>query len=90
MEIFIFIAIVIFFLAVSVEPKRSTHQPNVSMNEITYPSDITCEKCNRRVRPTIKTIDTSTWDLKCDCGHIAYEHPKREERMKQLDDMLDW
>lgn len=56
---------------------------------IRYPSDVTCSKCERKVFPTISAIDTSTWDLKCSCGNIAYLHPRREERIEQIKNMLD-
>jgi hypothetical protein len=64
-------------------------QPNVSTNEITYPSDIKCE-CGKEVEVTPETVDSSTWDLICECGKIGYKHPKREERMQQLNDMMNF
>ena len=61
----------------------------VNTNEINYPAEIHCPNCKERVRPTIKSIDSSTWDLICDCGATAYLHPKREERKEQLDWLLE-
>ena len=85
----IVVAIVIYLLTSSTDKREPTSQPNVSTNVIVYP-DVVCSECKQRVKPNMKTIDISTWDLKCDCGHIAYKHPKREERKEQLDNMLDW
>ena len=50
---------------------------------------IKCENCERHVYPTSKSIDSSTWDLKCSCGFIAYKHPLREERIEQIKNLLD-
>ena len=80
------ILVIVFYS--SDDEQTSTSQPTVSLNEITYPSNIKCE-CGKRVRPTPETIDSSTWDLKCPCGKVAYRHPKREERKEQLDALLD-
>ena len=57
---------------------------------IHYPSQVICDKCNVNVFPTRKSIDSSTWDLKCSCGNIAYKHPKREERIEQIKNLLDY
>ena len=57
-------------------------------NIITYPDNIKCE-CGKEVKHYPKNIDSSTWDLICDCGKVAYLHPKREERQQQIKDMLD-
>ena len=48
-----------------------------------------CDKCNVNVFPTRKNIDSSTWDLKCSCGEIVYLHPKREERIEQIKNLLN-
>jgi len=84
--ILIILGLIVLAGAVDKEPNYSSG-PNVSLNHITYPNNIKCE-CSKEVRPTPESIDSSTWDLKCECGKIAYKHPFREERSKQLDDML--
>ena len=61
----------------------------VSTNEIFYPSQVVCDRCKVNVFPTRISIDSSTWDLKCICGNIAYKHPKREERIEQIKNLLD-
>ena len=68
---------------------KNKQNVNVSTNEIYYPSQVICDKCNVNVFPTYKNIDTSTWDLKCTCGNIAYKHPKREERIEQIKNFLN-
>lgn len=67
----------------------SFKKENISYNEIQYPNNIIC-KCSKEVIPQGKSIDSSTWDLICDCGEIAYKHPKRELRIEQLSNMLDF
>ena len=62
---------------------------NYSFGVVRYPSEVACDKCGKMVFPTVKAIDSSTWDLKCSCGNIAYKHPNREERMEQIKNMLD-
>ena len=61
----------------------------ITTNSILYPSQVKCPKCNTTVFPLRKNIDTSTWDLKCSCGEIAYLHPKREERIEQIKNLLN-
>ena len=68
---------------------KNKQNVNVSTNEIYYPSQVICDKCNINVFPTRRSIDSSTWDLKCSCGNIAYKHPKREERIEQIKNLLD-
>ena len=85
--ILIIVGIVMFAGTADFEPTYSSG-PTVSLNHITYPNDIKCE-CGKKVRPTPESINSSTWDLKCECGKVAYEHPLREERSQQLDDMLN-
>lgn len=59
-------------------------------NPIVYPKDIKCENCGNEEFVTMRDLDSSTWDMICPkCKKIAYEHPKREERKRQLDDMLN-
>lgn len=61
----------------------------ITTNHILYPSQVICDKCEANVFPTIKNIDSSTWDLVCPCGNIAYKHPKREERIEQVKNLLN-
>jgi hypothetical protein len=68
---------------------KNKQNVNVSTNEIYYPSQVICDKCNINVFPTRRSIDSSTWDLKCSCGNIAYKHPKREERIEQIKNLLN-
>ena len=87
----IIVLVILYYLTKSDSSSSSSGGPNISTNEITYPADIHCECCNKIVKVTMKTIDSSTWDLKCShCNEIAYKHPKREERKQQLDNMMNW
>jgi hypothetical protein len=86
---FLLILSVLVVLAFVQTPTVSYPAPNVSLNEITYPASVTCENCLNEVKPNAYTIDTGTWDLKCTCGHIAYKHPKRQQRIEQLNYLLD-
>lgn len=94
--IIVVIAIFLFFILDFLASKSIEHQfknkqnINISTNEIYYPSQVICDKCNVNVFPTRKSIDSSTWDLKCSCGNIAYKHPKREERIEQIKNLLDY
>jgi hypothetical protein len=69
--------------------KVNKKTPTISTNTITYPSSVVCESCSKTIFPMRKNIDSSTWDLVCDCGEIAYKHPKREERKEQIKNLLD-
>jgi hypothetical protein len=69
--------------------EETIQKPSVSTNTIHYPSQVICDNCKSNVFPTRKNIDSSTWDLKCSCGNIAYKHPKREERIEQIKNLLD-
>jgi hypothetical protein len=74
----------------SSDKKNNSNQNiNVSTNIIRYPSSVKCENCEKHVYPVFKSIDSSTWDLKCSCGFIAYKHPLREERIEQIKNLLD-
>lgn len=94
--IIVVIAVFLFFILDFLSSKSIEHQfknkqnVNVSTNHIYYPSQVICDKCNVNVFPTRKSIDSSTWDLKCSCGNIAYKHPKREERIEQIKNLLDY
>lgn len=93
--IIVVIAVSLFFGLDFLASKSIEHQfknkqnVNVSTNEIYYPSQVICDKCNVNVFPTRRSIDSSTWDLKCSCGNIAYKHPKREERIEQIKNLLN-
>ena len=93
--IIVVIAVFLFFILDFLASKSIEYQfknkqnVNVSTNEIYYPSQVICDKCNINVFPTRTNIDSSTWDLKCSCGNIAYKHPKREERIEQIKNLLD-
>lgn len=93
--IIVLIAVFLFFTLDFLASKSIEHQfknkqnINVSTNTIHYPSQVICDKCNVNVFPTRKSIDSSTWDLKCSCGNIAYKHPKREERIEQIKNLLN-
>ena len=78
-----------FICDIKFKSKNNNETPNVSINTINYPSQVICDKCNVNVFPTRKNIDSSTWDLKCSCGNIAYKHPKREERIEQIKNLLN-
>lgn len=79
-----------FICEIKFKSKNNSNQNiNVSTNTIHYPSQILCDKCNVNVFPTRKNIDSSTWDLKCSCGEIVYLHPKREERIEQIKNLLN-
>lgn len=71
------------------EKENSNQNINVSTNIIRYPSSVKCENCEKHVYPTCKSIDSSTWDLKCSCGFVAYKHPNREERIEQIKNLLN-
>lgn len=96
MEIIILIIILFLFILIdsliakSIDSHLGNKQKiNVSTNIIHYPSQVLCDKCNVNVFPTRKNIDSSTWDLKCSCGEIVYLHPKREERIEQIKNLLN-
>lgn len=96
MEIIILIIILFLFILIDSLIAKSIHSHlgskqniNVSTNIIRYPSQVLCDKCNINVFPTRKNIDSSTWDLKCSCGEIVYLHPKREERIEQIKNLLN-
>jgi hypothetical protein len=71
------------------EKENSNQNINISTNIIRYPSSVKCENCEKHVYPTCKSIDSSTWDLKCSCGFVAYKHPNREERIEQIKNLLN-
>ena len=90
MEILIFIVIiVVVWLLSNTNNHVHSGSPNISTNTIVYPEKSTCE-CGKEVSVNMSNVDSSTWDLICTCGKIAYKHPKREERQQQLNDMMDW
>jgi hypothetical protein len=78
-----------FDYVISKSIEETIQKPSVSTNTIRYPSQVICDNCKSNVFPTRKNIDTSTWDLKCDCGNVAYKHPKREERIEQIKNLLN-
>jgi len=93
MEIlFILIIVAIIFPASIKRESSTTGCPNISFGGvITYPDDLSCEHCGNEEFVYMRDIDSSTWDMKCPkCKEIAYKHPKREERQRQIKDMLDW
>lgn len=91
---FIVFIIIIALIAAASNQSKSTSTsggPNISMNEIVYPADIKCDKCEEIIPVTPYTIQSDTWNLKCPhCKEIGFKHPKSEERSQQLDDMMNW
>lgn len=65
----------------------SSNEINVSTNVIIYPTNIIC-KCGNKVDISVLTIDSSTWDIICPCGNVAYVNPKRNDRIVYLNNIL--
>ncbi len=88
--LFIIIAIIVLINS----PKKENGQSQISTinaNIISYPEDIKCESCGGDISATMNAIDCATWDLICpSCNRIGYKHPQRDERQKQINDLLDY
>lgn len=89
---FVIFLLLVLWIADSVgssSESSSSGGPNVSLNSIEYPQDIHCEYCDAEIKPTPRTIESDTWDLRCpECGKRGFKHPKREERIQQIEGML--
>lgn len=92
MDGFIVLMILVLFAlyrANLIDSDNAVSGPIISTNTIDYPSLIECGSCVRKVEVNPITIDTGTWNIICDgCGEIAYLHPKSEERIQQIEEML--
>lgn len=87
----VFLALVLFALyrANLIDSDNAVSGPIITTNTIDYPDLIECGSCDRKIEVHPITIDTSTWNIICDkCGEIAYLHPKSEERVRQIEEML--
>lgn len=72
--------------------RRNYSQPNVSTNHIVFPNtkEMHCDNCGNDKFNLINDIDTSNWDVICpECDNVVFKHPKRDERIEQLKNMLD-
>ena len=79
MGIFIVIIIIILLLGQTTNSDSHGGSPSISTNFITYPEKSTCE-CGKEVSVNMNNVDSSTWDLICTCGKIAYKHPKKRRK----------
>jgi len=69
---------------------NSTSQPHVSTNTIVLPNDIVCPNCGNDKFNPIRDLDTNTFDIICpECKEVAWINPNREERIQQLNSMID-
>ncbi len=92
-----FFLIIIVLAVISAIGSQSSQSSNlggpttISINTFQPPnkSELHCDNCgNNDVNPY--NLDSYTFDVKCNkCGHVVWENPKRQERMDQIDSMLD-
>lgn len=68
----------------------STNQPNVSTNTVVIPNDIVCPNCKNKEFKPMRDLDVGTFDMICPkCKEVAWENPKRQDRIDMLDYLFD-
>jgi hypothetical protein len=79
---------------VDMESEEHVHSgpTTLSTNVLVIPSlnGVKCEKCGNDDINPYRDLDSYTFDIICNsCNSTIWENPEREERMQQINDMLD-